>query len=108
MKRDVGMLWHEKGETRRCLHEDTNSFITPSLHLYSALKFVVNVVDKDIFILNCLHGIQCGLERQSVLTQLLDFESTDRYDRIFTSVPHHTHRQGEIQRVHRASYAVHQ
>ena len=88
--------------------QEDASLITPSLHLCSALKFVVNVLDKDIFILNCLHGIQCGLERQSVLTQLLDFESTDRYDRIFTSVPHNTHRQGEVQRVHRASYAVYQ
>ena len=32
MKGDVGMSLHEK-ETRRCLHQDTKSLITPSLHL---------------------------------------------------------------------------
>ena len=37
-------------ETRRCLHQDTNSFITPSLNLCSALKFrlfVVNALGKE-------------------------------------------------------------
>ena len=34
MKGDVGMSVHE---TRRCLHQDTNSFITPSLHLCSEI-----------------------------------------------------------------------
>ena len=50
MKGDVGMSGHEKKETRRCLHQDTNSFITPSLHLCSALKFrlfVVNALGKE-------------------------------------------------------------
>ena len=33
MKGDVGMSVHEKKETRKCLPKDTNSFITPSLHI---------------------------------------------------------------------------
>ena len=33
MKGDVGMSLHEKKGTRRCLHQDTKSLITPSLHL---------------------------------------------------------------------------
>ena len=30
MKGDVGMLLHEKKGTRKCLHQDTKSLITPS------------------------------------------------------------------------------
>ena len=37
MKGDVGMSLHEKKGTRRCLHQDTKSLITPSLHLCFAL-----------------------------------------------------------------------
>ena len=33
MKGDVGMSLYEKEGTRRCLHQDTKSLITPSLHL---------------------------------------------------------------------------
>ena len=37
MKGDIGMSLHEKKGTRRCLHQDTKSLITPSLHLCFAL-----------------------------------------------------------------------
>ena len=40
----------KRKETRRCLHQDTNSFITPSLYLCSVLKFrlfVVNALGKE-------------------------------------------------------------
>ena len=49
MKGDVGMSVHKKRkETRRCLHQDTNSFITPSLHLCSEFcLFVVNALGKE-------------------------------------------------------------
>ena len=49
MKGDVGMSVQEKiKETRRCLHQDTNSFITPSLHLCSEFcLFVVNALGKE-------------------------------------------------------------
>ena len=50
MKGDVGMSVHEKEnkETRRCLHQDSNSFITPSLHLCSEFcLFVVNALGKE-------------------------------------------------------------
>ena len=44
IKGDVGMSPHEKRrETRGCLHQNRNSFITPSLHL--CLVFVcVNIL----------------------------------------------------------------
>ena len=32
----------KRKETRRCLHQDTNSFITPSLHLCSEFCLFVN------------------------------------------------------------------
>ena len=63
MKGDVGM---SKEGMRRCLHQDTNSFITPSLHLCSDIcLFVVNALgkEKNNFTLNWLYEIHCGLER---------------------------------------------
>ena len=46
MKGDVGMPVHEK--ERKQVHQDTNSFITPSLHLCSEFcLFVVNALGKE-------------------------------------------------------------
>ena len=50
MKGDVGMSGHEKERKQEDAYQDTNSFITPSLHLCSALKFrlfVVNALGKE-------------------------------------------------------------
>ena len=49
MKGDVGMSGHEKERKQEdaYIHQDTNSFITPSLHLCSALKFRLFVVNAE-------------------------------------------------------------
>ena len=73
MKGDVGMSLHEK---ERCLHQDTKSLITPSLHLCFALinmlfvcLFVMNALGKansiyNILTSNCLHeNVRCSLGR---------------------------------------------
>ena len=67
MKGDVGMSVHEKERKQEdaYIHQDTNSFITPSLHLCSEFcLFAVNALGKkNIFTLNWLYEIHCGLER---------------------------------------------
>ena len=69
MKGDVGMS--QEG-TRRCLHQDTKSLITPSLHLCFALKCCLFVCyecirqskQHNILTSNCLRNMLCcGLGR---------------------------------------------
>ena len=54
----------KKKGNKKMLHQDTNSFITPSLHLCSEFcLFVVNASGKEKTTLNWLYEIHCGLER---------------------------------------------
>ena len=70
MKGDVGMP--QKKGTRRCLHQDTKSLITPSLHLCFALTCCLFVCyecirqskQHNILTSNCLHeNVRCSLGR---------------------------------------------
>ena len=72
MKGDVGMSLHEKKGTRRCLHQDTKSLITPSLHLCFTLTCCLFVCyecirqskQHNILTSNCLHeNVRCSLGR---------------------------------------------
>ena len=72
MKGDVGMSLHEKGRNKKCLHQDTKSLITPSLHLCFALTCCLFVCyecirqskQHNILTSNCLHeNVCCSLGR---------------------------------------------
>ena len=70
MKGDVGIM--KKKGTRRCLHQDTKSLITPSLHLcFAFYLFVMNALYRQSkqhnttsLTSNCLHeNVRCSLGR---------------------------------------------
>ena len=68
----VGSCLIMKKKGTRCLHQDTKSLITPSLHLCFALTYCLFVCDEcirqskqhNILTSNCLHeNVCCGLGR---------------------------------------------
>ena len=69
MKADVGMSGHEKERKQEdaYIHQDTNSFITPSLHLCSALKFC-------LFVVNALGKEKTSLHRINYMKNIINLK----------------------------------